>query len=65
MSPHTTPRSHGDDAVVGKRLGEAHADPGPDRGGHADEEGLPILMSREGGGEERRQCRDGSVDQAG
>ena len=52
-------------AVVRQRLGEAHGDAGAERGGEADHEGLPVVVGGEGGGEQRRQRRDGTVHQAG
>ena len=54
----------GQAAVVRQRLGECHRDAGAEGGGDADEEGVPAPARREGGGEERRQGRDGAVHQA-
>ena len=55
----------GDAAVVGERLGEAHRDPGADRGRHADQERVPAAAGGEGGGEQGRQRRDRAVHQPG
>ena len=54
----------GERAVVGERLGEAHADAGADRGGEPDEKGLPIVVRGESGGEQRRQRRYRAVHRA-
>ena len=50
-------------AIIRQALGEAHRDAGTDRGRRADEEGLPGVMRREGGGEERRQCGHRTIHQ--
>ena len=50
-------------AVVRQRLGEPHRDAGADRGGDADQEGVPRQVGRERGGEHRRQGRDRAVHQ--
>ena len=52
-------------AVVGKRLGETHADASADRRGEADEKSRPIGLGRESRREQRRQRRDRTIHQAG
>ena len=52
-------------AVVGQCFRKAHADAGADRCGEAHQECLPVLVRGEGRREQRRQCRDRSVHQAG
>ena len=55
----------GEAAIVGERLGEAHADAGADGGGQSDQEGVPGFVGGDGRGEDRRQGGDGAIHQAG
>ena len=70
INPQERPRSIGEPRPVSAPSSESasvkpHGDAGADRGGEADEEGLPRVLRREGGGEDRRERRDRSVHQAG
>ena len=50
-------------AVVGQRFREPHADPGADRCGEPDEEGIPAPLRRDGRGEHRGERGYGAVHQ--
>src|SRR5262249_62005670 len=54
----------GELAIVRQALCEPHGNAGAERGGSADEEGLPGVVGGEGGGEEWRQCRYRAVHQS-
>src|SRR5205823_10922953 len=59
------PAAPGHAAVVGERFGKTHADTCADARGKADQKSIPRLVSREGGGEQRRQGGHRAVHETG
>src|SRR5258708_2842737 len=55
----------GQAAVVGKCLGESHADARTRRCGKSNEECVPTIMGGEGSGEDRSECGDRAIHQSG
>src|SRR5260370_29059336 len=63
-SAHPRVTAPGEAAVVGQRLGEAHADAGPDGCRQPDDERIPAVPCRERRGEYRRECGHRAIHQS-